>query len=313
MEIALGPVLFGWPREKLLGFYREVAEMDSVNRVYLGDVVCAKRRGLTIDDVVSIGEELEARGKKVVLSTLAVVSNEAELDTIRAINETSFAVEANDVSAFNIIDATRREVYAGPHIKTYNGRAMKFLKGLGVRGVTLPVELPGEAVRENIVASEMETELFAHGKVPLAFSWRCYTSRAEGLTKEECRHGCEDDPRGIEIKTLEDQRVFTVNGTSVLSADTLTLAGVTEELVDMGVRRLRVSPEVENTGRIVDIFRARIDGQMGAEEAMKELHGLSEGQSGGALVDGWFHGKGKAGKDLFSSDDTEERILSIVT
>ena len=44
---------------------------------------------------------------------------------------------------------------------------------------------------------------------------------------------------------------------------------------------------------------------------MEELQGLSEEQSGGALVDGWY--SGEAGKDLFGSNDTEERILSIVT
>ncbi|MCK4847264.1 MAG: hypothetical protein KAS88_06270, partial [Deltaproteobacteria bacterium] len=70
MEIALGPVLFGWSRERLIDFYKEVAEMDSVSRVYIGEVVCARRRGLTIDDMVSIGKGLKAKGKGVVFSTL---------------------------------------------------------------------------------------------------------------------------------------------------------------------------------------------------------------------------------------------------
>lgn len=304
MEIALGPVLFGWTRERLIDFYGEVAEMDAVSRVYIGDVVCAKRRGLTIDDMVSVAERLEAKGKKAVLSTLAVVSNDAELDTIRAIAETPFAVEANDVSVFNMIDANKREVYAGPHIKTYNGAAVKFLEGLGVRGVTFPVELSSAAVEENIATTDMETEIFAHGRVPLAFSWRCYTSRAEGLSKEGCRHGCEGDPQGIEIKTLEGNPVFTINGTSVLSADMHTLVGVTEELSKMGVGRLRISPEAEGTGRVAEIFKARIDGEMGVKEATRELVGLS----GGALVDGWYHDR--AGKDFFRG--VEEGVLSIV-
>ena len=310
MEIALGPVLFGWPRERLIDFYKEVAEMDSVKRVYIGEVVCARRRGLTIDDMVSIGEGLNAKGKEVVFSTLAVVSNEAELDTIRAIGETSFPIEANDVSVFNMVDPRERELYAGPHIKTYNGSAVEFLKGLGVRGVTFPVELSGEAVGENIaVCNDVEVELFAHGQVPLAFSWRCYTSRAEGIgNKEECVHGCEEG--GIEITTLDGNHpVFTINGTSVLSAETHTLAGVVEELSNMGVKRLRVSPEAENTGRIVDIFKARIDGQASAKEAMEELGVLSKGK----LVDGWYHGKaGRAGKDALLNDlEVGERILSI--
>lgn len=309
MEIALGPVLFGWSRERLIDFYKEVAEMDSVSRVYIGEVVCARRRGLTIDDMVSIGEGLKAKGKGVVFSTLAVVSNEAELDTIRAIGETSFPIEANDVSVFNMVDPRERELYAGPHIKTYNGSAVEFLKTLGVRGVTFPVELSGEAVGENIaVCGDVEVELFAHGQVPLAFSWRCYTSRAEGIdNKEECVHGCEEG--GIEITTLDGNPVFTINGTSVLSAEAHMLAGVVEELSTMGVKRLRVSPEAENTGRIADIFKARIDGRLGRKEAIEELGVLSKGK----LVDGWYHGKaGRAGKDALLNDvELDERILSI--
>ena len=42
MQIALGPILYFWPKAKVKAFYRQVAESD-VDRVYLGETVCSKR------------------------------------------------------------------------------------------------------------------------------------------------------------------------------------------------------------------------------------------------------------------------------
>jgi collagenase-like PrtC family protease len=145
MELTLGPVLFDWKRSELLRFYEEAADM-AVDRVYVGEVVCVKKSGLGPDDLTGVVERLERAGKKVTLSGLAVVSNEEELDAVRRTLGLCGSIEANDVSVLNMADASRKEVFAGPHITTYNAESVGFLKGIGVARVTLPVELPRETV-----------------------------------------------------------------------------------------------------------------------------------------------------------------------
>ena len=305
-ELTLGPVLFEWGRDVLLRFYEEVAEMP-VDRVYLGEVVCVKKNGLGLKDLEEVGRALEAAGKKVAVSTLAVVSNDEELGFTRDLLSLPFTIEANDVSVFGMAEeitkavagGQEKTIFAGPHIKTYNPDSVEFLRSIGIKRITFPVELSGKSVRHNIEAAGMEgmeAEVFAHGKVPLAFSWRCYTERAYDLTKDECRRHCAEYPEGMELKTLEGEDVFTVNGTSVLSARPVSLIGQTEELQEMGVTALRISPGVKHTALVSELFKKRIDRSIGAEEAMAKLRATT----GLEYVNGFYHGR--AGKDFLTGD-----------
>ena len=273
-----------------------------VDRVYVGEVVCVKKRGLLIDDIPEIAERLERSGKKVALSTLAVVSNEDELKSVRELLKLPYPVEANDMSVFNMARPGEKELFAGPHITSYNVQTIEFLKGIGVERFTLPVELPGDSVRYNIENTGVIAEVFAHGRVPLAFSWRCYTSRAHGLSKTECRRDCLRYPDGMEIKTLEGETVFTVNGTSVLSGRVYSLFEFIDDLRRIGVRALRVSPEHKGTAKVIELFRRRLDGITSPEEAAAELRALYPA----GLANGWY--LGGAGKDYLTG--VAERIFS---
>jgi len=295
MELTVGPILFEWKRDDALRFYDEVAAMD-VDRVYIGEVVCDKKRGLALKDIAEVAAKLTSTGKKVVLSSLAVVSNERELDMVRELVALPYALEANDMSVFNMIDPSGRELSSGPHITSYNAPSIEFLKSLGIKRVCFPVELSGQSVAYNIKHTAIEAELFAWGRVPLAFSWRCYTSRAHGLGKSNCRHNCVDYPDGLMIRTMDGKPLFTINGTSILSAATLSLCGEIEELTEMGVRALRISPQSEGTGEVVKIFRERLGGGLSVADADKRLEQLC-GESG--LCNGWYHGG--AGMDTLTA------------
>lgn len=292
MELTLGPILFEWRREQVLRFYDEVAEM-AVDRVYLGEVICAKKRGLTVADMVEVARKLTEAGKTVVLSSLAVVSNDKELDLVRELVNLPYALEANDMALFNMANPAEREVSCGPHITSYNVPSIEFLQSIGVKRVCFPVELSGESVGYNIKHTGIIGEVFAWGRVPLAFSWRCYTSRAQGLLKSNCQHNCADDPDGIVISTMDGEPLFTINGTSILSAATLSLCSHIEELEAMGVGALRISPQSEGTAEVVKIFRERLNRELSAEEADKRLEKLC---GGGSFCNGWYHGR--AGMDF---------------
>jgi collagenase-like PrtC family protease len=296
MQLTLGPILFDWKREEVIRFYDEAAEM-AVDRVYIGEVVCVKKQGLCLKDIGDIAGKLQRAGKEVVLSSLAVVSNEDELDLVRGIIDLPFPVEANDMSVFNIVggresgNGDKREVIAGPHITTYNAPSIEFLEGIGVRRVVFPVELARDSLAYNISHTRIEGEVFAHGKVPLAFSWRCYTSRAYNLTKDTCQHDCLRHPDGMLLRTVDREPLFTVNGTSILSARTYTLMEFVEDLREMEVAALRISPQHKDTAKVVDVWRRRLDGTVGGEEGLKEL----EETSPLGFCNGWY--LGKAGKE----------------
>ncbi|MBI5047804.1 MAG: U32 family peptidase [Deltaproteobacteria bacterium] len=301
MQLTLGPILFDWKKEELLRFYDEVADMP-VDRVYLGEVVCAKKRGLSVEDLEKIGKKLEKAGKEVVVSSLAVVSNEEELKLVRDIANLPFAVEANDMSMFNIVRSQEsevrsqnKEIIAGPHITTYNVPSIEFLKSIGVNRVVFPVELSRDSVNHCIQNTGIDAEIFAHGKVPLAFSWRCYTSRAYGLNKTNCQYHCKQHPDGMPLKTIEGEPTFTINGTSVLSAQTYTLVEVIEDLQAIGVNAIRISPQYQHTKKIVDVFRKRLDGMIGPDEGLALLKDTSPL----GFCNGWYWGK--AGKEYLAT------------
>lgn len=293
MELTLGPVLFEWNQDEFYRFYEEAAKMD-VDRVYIGEVVCTRKIGFSYNDLSAIIKLLEGAGKKVTLSSLAVISNEDELEQTRKLLSHPCSVEANDMAVFNMADPSVREVLAGPHITAYNAPTIEFLKSIGVKRVTFPVELSKESFEYAIKHTGIFGEVFAHGKVPLAFSWRCYTSRAFGLTKTGCRHHCMKYPDGMDLKTVDGANLFTVNGTSILSADTYSLIEFVDSLRDAGAGALRISPQSKDTARVVEVFRARMNGTIGNKEALAELKAVTQG----GFSNGWY--LGKAGKDYLT-------------
>ncbi|MDX1607431.1 MAG: hypothetical protein R3202_14660, partial [Candidatus Competibacterales bacterium] len=56
-RLALGPVTYYWPRERLFDFYTAVADWP-VEIVYLGETVCAKRRALKPDQWLQLAGRL---------------------------------------------------------------------------------------------------------------------------------------------------------------------------------------------------------------------------------------------------------------
>ena len=302
MELTLGPVLFDWGRERLIEFYKEAAEWP-VSDVYIGEAVCQRKRGLTLDDISKIGEDLRKAGKNVIVSTLALVSDDNELDYVRSAAQLPFPIEANDASALQIAKG-KNEMVAGPHITSYNYDTVRFLEGFGVKRVVFPVELSKDAMAAIVKNSEMETEVFAYGKLPLAFSWRCYTSRAFGLLKSNCKFDCRKYPEGMMIETLEKKPLFIVNGTQIMSALTMNLVDHLDELKELGVAKARISPQFGVTNEVVKVFRERLDSRITAEEANGRLKSLEKT----GFCNGWYHGK--AGwEDIKNSEEWKTVVV----
>jgi collagenase-like PrtC family protease len=154
-----------------------------------------------------------------------------------------FSVEANDMGAVNML-ADRARFVAGPHLNVYNASTLELLHAAGARRWVMPVEL-GREVLARLQAARpagLETEVFAFGRLPLAFSARCFTARAHNLAKDDCGLRCADYPDGLLLSTQEAKPFLTLNGIQTQSAETCNLAGELAELQALGVDVLRISP-----------------------------------------------------------------------
>src|SRR5690606_9372957 len=213
-----------------LAFYAQAADWP-LDIVYLGETVCSKRRELRTSDWLQLAQELADAGKEVVLSTLALIEAESELGVLRRqVENGRFRIEANDLSAVQLCRERKVPFVGGPSLNVYNHRALELLveDGLcrwvpGVEyGHALLRELRDAAAADGFATPEVE--LIAFGRLPLAYSARCFTARALDLAKDECGFRCIDYPDGLPLATRDGRPFLRINGIQVQG----------EEITDLG-------------------------------------------------------------------------------
>ncbi len=284
MKLSLGPLQYFWSKEKVFSFYKEVENLP-VDIVYLGEVVCSKRRQLNFNDWIKIAEQLTAAGKEVILSTMTLLVADSELAQLKKIcaNE-NYAVEANDTSALHLL--TNKTGYiAGPHINMYNADTLAVLHDAGAKRWVLPMELSEQTLADlqNEKPQEMETEVFVYGHIPLSFSARCFTARAFNIPKDQCEFKCDQYDKGMPLNTQDQQNLFLINGIQLQSGVPCNLLSVVERLRELNVDVLRISPQDENMDSIIYAFRASIDNADNISDI--ELH------SPGGWCNGYWYGQ----------------------
>lgn len=288
MKLALGPVLYYWDRDTMLSFYDEMADAP-VDIIYLGETVCSRRHLLRLQDYLDMAERLAAAGKEVVISTQTLIESEYDVKTLRKIAENeNFRVEANDMGAVRLL-ANKLPFVAGSTLNVFNPPTLDFLAGLGAARWVMPVEMS----RESLVSilrnrqSGIETEVFAYGRLPLAFSARCFTARHHNLQKDDCQFKCLDYEDGLALKTREGQPFLTLNGIQTQSALVHNLIGELDTLQDAGIDVVRVSPQAHHTGEILRLFREGMEQRLRSAQALAQIEGLMPAAS----CNGYWHGK----------------------
>jgi len=231
-----------------------------------------------------------------VLASQALLESESDLrDMRRLAAQDEFLVEAGDASALRALAG--RPFVLGPHVNVYSQPALVEHAGLGAIRWVAPVELSLEAIGlvnppHAPVAggpqadTPIATEVFAFGRLPLAFSARCFTARHYHLNKDECGFRCIEHPDGLLLATAEGAPFLTLNGIQTQSAAQQCLIGDGAAMRDAGVTRVRLSPVAQRFATVIDRFDRVLNHEGDAGAARADLEAIS---LPGGLADGFAH------------------------
>ncbi|WP_076412707.1 U32 family peptidase [Shewanella sp. UCD-KL12] len=254
MKVSLGPLLYCWPKESVIEFYQSVAQ-SNIPLVYLGEVICSRRRELKFSDYMALANMLRESGKEVVISTLALLEAPSEYTEIKKqVDNGEFIIEANDMGAVQAAKELNLPFVCGPTVNNYNLASLKKLQEWGMQRFVMPVELSKNWL-SHVLSEEtpaFEVEVFGHGFLPLALSARCFTARHKGLTKDKCQTICIENPAGLLAQTQESQPLLRLNGIQTQSAACIDLSPELASMTQMGIDYFRVSPSSMESVSLAD-------------------------------------------------------------
>jgi collagenase-like PrtC family protease len=158
----------------------------------------------------------------------------------------------------------------------------------GATRICLGAELPLASVAAIIAgAPEIDYEIIAFGRLPLAISARCAHARAKGHSKDNCQFVCGEDPDGLDVDTLDGQAFLTINGVQTMSRHCQVLLGDLPMLAGAGVTHLRLTPQDCDMVAVAALYAAVRDGAMATDEALVRLRAV---YPGAAFANGFLHG-----------------------
>jgi len=290
VKLAVGPLLYFWERVAVLAFYERLCD-SPIDIVYLGETVCSKRRALRRRDWFDLAERLSKAGKEVVLSTLTLIEAESDLSYMgRTARESNWLLEANDLAV--IAELGGKPFVAGPHINVYNDATLALFARMGARRWVAPLELDLATLEMLQTARPVgvETEVFAYGRMPLAFSARCFAARAHNRPKDDCGFVCQQYPDGLTVYSQDNEPFLAINGIQTQSTRVHNALSHVTDLKRIGVDVLRLSPhsaQAADFRQVIELFRRSVDG---AGMSGVEMSGGPPTALPGGCCDGFLQG-----------------------
>lgn len=287
MDLTIGPIQGFWDAGHWSDFYARLADTPGVNKVVIGELVCSKRLPFYQTRIPEAIERLQAGGKQVALTSLALITLKRERKMTAELAETGLEVEVNDLTALAHLPGDA-PFSLGPLVNVYNEGTLAYLKQRGARSFCLPPELPLSSVsRLAAKAGTTPVEVWGWGRLPLAISGRCYHARYHDRAKDQCQFVCADDPDGFAVDTLDDQKFLAINGVQTLSDPCANMAHDLPALATAGVSSLRLSPQHTGFFNIIALFHDLVSGRIDADELSARALPLAPG---GAFCNGFLSG-----------------------
>ena len=289
MKLALGPLLYYWPRQQVFDFYQAAAQWP-VDIVYLGEAVCSRRHEMQLSDWIDIAKMLQGAGKQPILSTMVLLESGSDVaNMLKIARNGEFAVEAGDMGAAYAMSAQKLPFIAGPHLNLFNADALEWIHGLGATRWCVPLEMTAKNLQGVLRAKpeKLEVEVFAHGRLPLAFSARCFTARHYNLPKDDCQFRCIEHADGLLLSTREGEGFLNINGIQTQSARVYSLLNDIPALQKLGVDVLRISPQSQHTDKVLTAFAAALNAGGASAGALDALRQYLPA----APCNGYWHGR----------------------
>ena len=173
------------------------------------------------------------------------------------------------------------ELHASTQMSGHNVAEAEILKSLGFSRMVCAREMPREDVEFLVRNSPLETEMFVHGALCVCHSGQCLFSSLVGGrsgNRGECAQPCR-----LPYTTADGKETFP------LSLKDLSLANHLTELVEMGVRSLKIEGRMKSPEYVFGVtkaFRTLLDN--GADANERELSSLAKIFSRGGFTDGYY-------------------------
>jgi collagenase-like PrtC family protease len=153
----------------------------------------------------------------------------------------------------------------------------------------MPLEMAADdlALMQQGRPAGLETEVFAYGRMPLAFSARCFTARHRNLPKDDCQFSCLAHADGLALRTRENQPFLVLNGTQTQSSRVYNLVNEIDQMRELGVDIVRLSPQSQHTEDIIALFHAVLTQQTSPTAALQAMQAMMPDQ----ICNGYWYGK----------------------
>lgn len=245
------------------------AIMYGADAVYIGYEnysLRANAKNFTLDEIKE-GVIFAHKNNAKVYVTVNIIFHEEDVKGLKEylIKLDEYKVDAIISSELFILDLIKElklniEFHLSTQMSTLNSEAVKFYKELGVKRVVLARECSKNDIKSIIEKINMDTEVFIHGAMCMAYSGRCTLSNY--LTNRDSnRGGCAQICRWV-FDLYDDDKLIDENTKFSFSPKDQSLLLYIKDLIEMGVKSFKIEGRMKSIyyiATIISVYRKVID------------------------------------------------------